>query len=281
VTTTTTTTAIPPVLRPVTPLGLIADRLDALRNRLVVDNTVDVRFIAEFDAVCAMASGLDPYLDRCTTPASTALTSLDERTRNQQWSGFGSSEAAPTLEAEMLSGHVEGQFLDFLVRMSGASRVLEVGMFTGYSALAMAEALPDDGVLVACEIDPEVAAFARQCFDESTSGDKIDIRVGPAAETLSGLSGTVEAFDLVFIDADKAGYKAYLDLVIDGDLLAPGGTICIDNTLMQGLAYLDGERTANGAAIAAFNDAVTADSRLRQVLLPIRDGVTLIRRNND
>lgn len=272
---------IPPALRPVTPLGLIAAGLDVLCDGLVAGDTIDVRLIEQLDAIRALASGLDPYLDRCTTPASTALASLGERTRNQEWSGFGSSEAALTLEAEMLSGHLEGQFLDFLVRMSGAKRVLEVGMFTGYSALAMAEALPDDGVVVACEIDPDVAAFARRCFDESASGDKIDIRVGPATETLSDLSGTVGMFDLVFIDADKAGYTTYLDLVIDGDLLAPGGTICIDNTLMQGQAYIDGERTTNGAAIAMFNDAVAADSRLRQVVLPIRDGVTLIRRADD
>lgn len=276
-----TTDATPPALRPVTPLGLIADGLDVLRKRLVAGDTIDVRFIEEFDAIRALTSGLDPYLDRCTTPASTALALLNERTQTQQWRDFGSSEAAPTLEAEMLSGHLEGQFLDFLVRISAAKRVLEVGMFTGYSALAMAEALPDDGVLVACEIDPEVAAFARRCFEESASGHKIDIRVGPAAETLSELSGTVEMFDLVFIDADKAGYKTYLDLVIDGHLLAPGGTIVIDNTLMQGQAYLAAERTANGVAIAAFNDAVAADQRLRQVVLPIRDGVTLIRRADD
>lgn len=271
----------PPPLRPVTPLGLIADGLSDIRAQLIADGAVNDHVIEKLDLALALASDLDPYLDQCTTPASKALALLDERTRNQEWKDFGSSISAPTLEAEMLSGHLEGQFLDFLVRISNAKRVLEVGMFTGYSALAMAEALPAEGVLLACEIDPEVADFAKRCFEESESGDKIEVRIGPAATTLHELSGSVEKFDLVFIDADKAGYRSYLDLIIDGDLLASGGTICVDNTLMQGQAFIEGSRTANGVAIAAFNDAVAADPRLRQVLLPIRDGVTLIRRVDD
>lgn len=173
----------------------------------------------------------------------------------------------------MLSGHVEGQLLRRLVRSIRARRVLEVGMFTGYAALALAEALPDNGVVVACEIDETVAEFARSCFAASPSAHKIDVRVGPAAETLATLD---EAFDLVFIDADKAGYTGYLGTILDRRLLASHGLVCVDNTLMQGEPWSAAARSANGDAIAEFNAAVAADPRIEQVLLPVRDGLTLI-----
>ena len=107
-------------------------------------------------------------------------------------------------------------------------------------------------------------------------GHKIDVRVGPALDTLRGLVG--ETFDLVFVDADKAGYLGYLDALLELELLAPHGLICVDNTLMQGQPWTSGEPSANGAAIAAFNRAVAADPRVEQVLIPLRDGLTLIRR---
>lgn len=219
--------------RPVTPVGILA----------------------------ALAGGLETYTSRCTTPESPALAALAEATAAHRWEG--------TLEEEMLSGHVEGQFLKFLVRLVGARRVLEVGMFTGYSALAMAEALPDGGELVACEVDAEVAAFAQPHLPPC-----VDVRVGPALDTLAQLDG---AFDLIFVDADKPSYGAYYELILDRGLLAADGVLAVDNTLMQGQPWV-GERTANGEAIAAFNEAVAADVRVEQVLLPLRDGLTLIRR---
>jgi caffeoyl-CoA O-methyltransferase len=237
---------------------------------------VDPELDAGLRAAAALASGLDPYLGRCTTPESPALARLAQRTAAQDWSRLGSSGVF--LEQEMLSGHVEGQALTMLVHLARARHVLEIGMFTGYSALAMAEALPDDGRVVACEIDAEVAAFARRCFAESDAGGKIDVRVGPALETLAGLTAAGETFDLVFVDADKAGYLAYLDTVLETGLLAPHGVVCVDNTLMQGQPWLPGTPTPNGAAIARFNEAVAADPRVEQVVLPLRDGLKLIRK---
>ncbi len=177
----------------------------------------------------------------------------------------------------MLSGHVEGRFLAFLVHATRAQRVLEIGMFTGYSALAMAEALPADGSLVACEIDRATAMLARDCLDASPAGQRVEIVVGPAETTLADLAAAGERFDLVFIDADKTGYAGYLDALLDGHLLADGGVICVDNTLLQGEPWV-GEPGVSGAAIADFNRRVAADPRLEQVVVPLRDGVTLIRR---
>lgn len=265
--------------RPVTPLGILSAKLEHLNQQIDALDSVDANLKSELRQVCELASGLDPYLSHCTTPESPALASLVQRTQAEDWSQrFSDSETVRQLEQEMLSGHVEGQALKFLVHLTQAKRVLEIGMFTGYSALAMAEALPDDGNVVACEVDAYVAAFAQQCFSESPSGHKILVKVAPALVTLKQLAVAGETFDLVFIDADKAGYIDYLNLLLETNLLAPNGLICADNTLMQGQPYLSGEATANGLAIAQFNQTVVDDPRVEQVLLPLRDGLTLIRR---
>lgn len=263
--------------RPVTPLGILATKLEHLSQQLEALDSVDTKLKSELRQACELASGLDPYLSQCTTPESPALGLLVRRTQAEDWSQR-SNETVPQLEQEMLSGHVEGQTLKFLVHLTQAKRVLEIGMFTGYSALAMAEALPDDGEVVACEVDAYVAKFAQQCFSESPSGHKILVKVAPALLTLKQLAAANQTFDLVFIDADKAGYVDYLNILLDTDLLAPNGLICVDNTLMQGQPYLSGESTANGVAIATFNQTVANDPRVEQVLLPLRDGLTLIRR---
>ena len=258
--------------RPVTPVGILAARLEHLSAELTAHHGVPAELITGLREACELAAGLDPYVARCTTPESPALARLAQRTKAEDWG----RRPGASLEPEMLSGHVEGQALKLLVRVTRARRVLELGMFTGYSALAMAEALPDDGEVVACELDPYVAEFAQACFDESPGGEKITVRLGPARTTLEQLTAAGERFDLVFVDADKAGYTDYVNAVLDGDLLAPGGLIGVDNTLMQGQPYLPGETSANGVAIAQFNQAVADDPRVEQVLLPLRDGLTLI-----
>ncbi len=264
--------------RPVTPLSIIAATLERVSRRLDAVDGVEADLKSDLHAARELAAGLDPYLSRCTTPESAALRALARRTRAEDWSAPSASDGAPPLEQEMLSGHVEGQTLRFLVRMTGARRVLDLGMFTGYSALAMAEALPDDGEVVACELVASVAEFAQRCLQDSPSADRIAVWVGPAMSTLQQLAAADETFDLVFVDADKGGYGDYVNTVLGTGLLAAGGLICVDNTLMQGQPYISGEPTANGAAIAAFNEALIDDDRVEQVLLPLRDGLTLIRR---
>ncbi len=264
--------------RPVTPSGILAAKLDRLSQRLEAVDSIDPELKSGLREACELAGGLEPYLSQCTTPESPALRLLAQSTQAEDWSRRSNNDTVGQLEQEMLSGHVEGQTLKMLVYMSRAKRVLDIGMFTGYSALAMAEALPDDGEVVACEIDADVAEFARQCFSESTSGHKIVVKVAPALFTLKELSADNETFDLVFIDADKAGYVDYLTTLLDTGLLAPHGVICVDNTLMQGQPYVSGESTANGVAIATFNQTVAADPRVEQVVIPLRDGLTLIRR---
>lgn len=265
--------------RPVTPHGILVQQLQKTLE-MAENANIPADILANLRQTYELAAGLDPYISECSTPESAALTTLAQKTSAENWrQRFGDGETVRQLEQEMLSGHLEGQTLKMLVYLTKATRVLEVGMFTGYSALAMAEALPTDGKLVACEVDAYVANFAQKCFQNSPHGDKITVEVAPALETLHKLGATGESFDLIFIDADKKEYVAYFQTILEHNLLTPDGLICVDNTLLQGQPYLPpSQRTANGEAIAQFNLIVAQDSRVEQVLLPVRDGLTLIRR---
>ena len=198
---------------------------------------------------------IEGYVERLTSPHEPLLAELSAETADE----LGSTS--------MLTGPVAGRLLELLVWVAQPTRVLEIGTFSGHSALAMAGALPPGGHLDACEIDPERAAFAQRYFDRSPHGSKITLHVGPALETIERLEGD---FDLVFIDAEKDGYVGYYEAVLPR--LAERGLIVADNTLADG-------RVVDGTpAIAVFNDHVAADPRTVQVLLSVRDGITLIRK---
>ena len=269
----------PQTPRPVTPLGILVKQLEDI-VQMAEQVKLPASLMASLQQARALAAGIDPYLSECTTPESSALASLARKTAAEDWSKrFSDGETVRQLEQEMLSGHIEGQTLKLFVHMTGAKRILEIGMFTGYSALAIAEALPEDGYMVACEVDSYVADFARACFKQSPHGSKIKVEVAPALATLQKLADAQESFDLVFIDADKKEYVDYFKLLLERELLTPGGLICVDNTLLQGQPYLPPQqRTPNGEAIARFNRFVADDPRVEQVLLPLRDGLTIIRR---
>lgn len=263
-----------------TPLGILVQQLEHILNAAKTES-ISTEFKTSLNQAYHLAAGIDPYLEACTTSESEALANLAQKTQEEDWSKrFDDGETVRALEQEMLSGHIEGQLLKMLVSISKSKRVLEIGMFTGYSALAIAEALPSDGYLIACEVDEYVSQFAIDCFATSPHKDKIQVKVAPAMETMKELLEAGESFEMVFIDADKGGYIDYVNLLLDTDLLAPEGFICVDNTLMQGYPYLpENQRTANGEAIARFNRFVAEDSRVEQVLIPLRDGVTLIKRS--
>jgi caffeoyl-CoA O-methyltransferase len=179
---------------------------------------------------------------------------------------------AKTTAPQMMVGRIEGQFLAALVAVKGARRVLEIGTFTGYSAISMASALPADGELITCDVDPEATAIARRYMDESGHGDKIEIRLGPALETLQTLEGP---FDVVFIDADKPNYRHYYEASLP--LLAGDGLLIADNVLWSGRVIEPGGDEST-KAIKEFNDHVAGDERVLSVMLTVRDGLTLVRR---
>ncbi len=263
--------------RPVTPLGILTEQLEMLLQQV---GTESPELHDRLYRAWQLAAGLDPYLQTCTSPESADLAVLAQRTAAEAWNQhFSTGTTIRPLEQEMLSGHIEGQALKMFIHMLQARRVLEIGMFTGYSALAMAEALPADGKLIACEVDPYAAAIAQISFQSSPHGAKIQIELGAALETLCRLADAGESFNFVFIDADKREYIAYFQTLLSTNLLPSGGFLAVDNTLLQGQPYLPPEqRSRNGEAIAQFNRLVAEDPRVEQVLLPLRDGLTLIRR---
>ncbi|HWG56438.1 MAG TPA: class I SAM-dependent methyltransferase [Gaiellaceae bacterium] len=202
---------------------------------------------------------IEAYAEAHTTQPEPLLAELAAETRETM--------SAP----QMLTGPIEGRFLELLVWASGARRVLEIGTFTGYSALSMAAALPPDGRIDTCDVEPRHAEVAQRYFDRSPHGAKIALHLGPALETLARLDGP---WDLVFVDADKGNYANYVEAVLPK--LAERGLIVIDNTLWSG-RVLD-PQDDDSRAIAALNDALAADERVVVSQLTVRDGVTLVRR---
>jgi predicted O-methyltransferase YrrM len=173
---------------------------------------------------------------------------------------------------QMIVGPLEGAFLKMMTQLVRATSVLEIGMFTGYSALCFAEALPADGTVLSCEVDKESAALARQYFARSPVGKKIEIRMGQALDTMRGLKGP---FDLIFIDADKINYVNYYRRALD--LVAPHGVILIDNVLWDGDVLKLPPPDEKTAAIQELNRVVATNPRVTAVLVTIRDGVLAIR----
>jgi caffeoyl-CoA O-methyltransferase len=195
-----------------------------------------------------------------------------ERYTSARWDVFdrlGAETEATQSDHVMMVGAVEGAFLSFLVFMTRARRVLELGTFTGWSSIAMARALPPGGRVVSCDVNEETTAVARRYAEEAGVADRIDYRVGPGIETLATLDGP---FDLAFIDADKEGYVDYYEAILPK--LSPDGLIVADNTLFGS----SGPNDEITQAISEFNEHVVHDDRVEAVLLPLRDGVTLIRR---
>ncbi|HKC95948.1 MAG TPA: class I SAM-dependent methyltransferase [Nitrospira sp.] len=176
---------------------------------------------------------------------------------------------------QMLVGPLEGAFLKMMTQLVQAKRVLEIGMFTGYSALCFAEVLPEDGTVTTCEIDEESAALARRFIARSPHGNKITIRMGPALETMRELHGP---FDLIFIDADKQNYLNYYRRA--KDLLARNGLILIDNVLWDGDVLLQPPPDERTASIQKLNRVVASDPDVSAVLVTIRDGVLVVRKTS-
>ncbi len=204
---------------------------------------------------------IEEYCAAHSDAASALLRELEDYTR------------AHCQDAQMLTGPVEGALLRLLVQLSGARRVLEIGTFTGYSALTMAEALPSEGRIITCEVNPEHARIAQSFFDRSPHGAKIELRLGAALATIAALT-PAEPFDFVFLDADKENYVRYFEALMP--LLRPAGLLVADNTLWSGRVLDPKEK--NDRAIAAFNARVAADARVSRVLLSVRDGVTVARK---
>lgn len=210
----------------------------------------------------AMTPALYDYLLRSSVREPDAVRRLREQT-----------EQMP--ESEMLVPPEEGQFLHLLVTLIGAKKALEVGVFTGYSALWTALALPEDGYLVGCDVSPEWASVGRKYWQEAGVADRIRLRLGPASQTLKDIleESQADTFDFAFIDADKANYCDYYMKVVQ--LVRPGGLIVIDNVLRSGEVLDPSIKEAGTVAVRKLNKRIMKDERVQTCMLPIADGVTL------
>lgn len=207
---------------------------------------------------------LEQYILAHSEPESDVLAELSRATHLQ------------VLRPRMLSGNLQGQFLKMMCRMIGARRVLEIGTYTGYAAISMASGLEDGGVLHTIDVNDELEDFTRGFIERSGLQDRIVFHVGDACEIIPRLE---ETFDLVFIDADKREYSEYYRLVFDK--VRPGGMIVADDVLWDGkVAAPDVKLDAQTRGILEFNDMVQADSRVENILLPIRHGLMMVRKKN-
>jgi caffeoyl-CoA O-methyltransferase len=202
---------------------------------------------------------IEDYALRHTRVESDLLAELAARTRREMEL------------ARMLTGRLEGRLLKLLVQLAGPQLAIEVGTFTGYGALSIAEGLDGDGRLITCEVDPAAAAIAREAFAASPVGARIELRMGPAIDTIHSLD---EPVGFSFIDADKAGYPDYYEALLD--LTVPGGLLVLDNMLWSGrvLDPPDDETRV----LAALNTRIAADDRVENVLLTVRDGIQVVRK---
>lgn len=210
-----------------------------------------------------VSADIEAYAQAHSMPESDLCRALREETQRRMES------------PQMIVGPLEGALLKMMAQLVCARRVLEIGMFTGYSALCFAEALPADGTVIMCEVDEASAALARQYFSRSPIGKKIEICMGPALDTMRDLTGP---FDLIFIDADKMNYLNYYRRALD--LLSPTGVILIDNVLWDGDVLKQPPPDEKTAAIQELNRVVAADPRVSAVLVTIRDGILVVRLNS-
>lgn len=208
-------------------------------------------------------NALEQYVETMSSPEDALLRELERETYLR------------VINPRMISGHIQGKLMEMLVRMLRPRRILEIGTFTGYSALCMAAGLDDGGIIDTCEIDDELEEMICSFFDRSKHGSKIRLHIGSALEIAPTLG---ERYDLVFMDGDKREYTAYYDMLMDNGLVGSGSFILADNILWYGKVV---EPVAKGdkqtQAIVDFNRMIREDERVENVIIPIRDGINLIR----
>ncbi|XP_010880363.2 2,4-dienoyl-CoA reductase, mitochondrial [Esox lucius] len=262
-----------------TPIEVICDLLTKAKELADGNANIPEDLRVNLQKALDIACGLDSYLEKMSSQESAPLAELYKKTMEHDWDEvFKENKTQFRLPKECITGLVEGQTLKMLVHMSKAKKILEIGMFTGYGALSMAEGLPKDGSLVACELEPYLKEFAQPIFDKSPHGQKIQVKTGSAMDSLKELAAAGEQFDMVFIDADKNNYINYYKFILDHNLLRLSGVLCVDNSLFKAKVYLKDTTDKNGLALQAFNEFVSNDPRVEQVIVPLRDGISIIRR---
>ncbi|XP_054137169.1 uncharacterized protein LOC128939939 [Melozone crissalis] len=263
-----------------TPAGHIAENLLKAKEIALNNPHVPEQLRNYLQKALDVALGLDPYLD--------AMAASKRKTSPEHIPGDTEGvESSVRLQETRASGSLngkwfsqEGQIFRMFVHMIRARKILLIGKPKGYSILAMAEELPDNGKIFACAEEPYLGVYSQEAFDHSPDGKKISLRVGPVADTLEALHAEDEHFDIVFIDADQRNAVQYYSFVMDNHLLSMDAVICVENTLMKGQVYLENVSDENVLAVRKLNAVINSDPRVEQVVLPVQSGLSLIRRSS-
>eukprot|EP00929_Paragymnodinium_shiwhaense_P059980 TRINITY_DN2999_c0_g4_i2.p1 TRINITY_DN2999_c0_g4~~TRINITY_DN2999_c0_g4_i2.p1 ORF type:complete len:989 (+),score=331.55 TRINITY_DN2999_c0_g4_i2:65-2968(+) len=256
----------------VTPADLVSVKL----GQAIEDK--DFRTVSD---AAKIVDGIDAMVAKYSGQPSDALKNISMETAktNPLWAEKEKTgDTTRLMEAEMISGQAEGQLLKLLIQFGNVKKVLDIGTFTGYSSLAMAEALPEDGSVITLEREPEAAKLAKDNWKSSPSAGKIESRVGEAKDLLEAMAAEGQSFDLIFLDVDKPGYFPLYQYLMDSGLLKVGGLLAVDNTMYKGEELDSSDLSKNGEGARALNEGLLADDRVHQVMLPLRDGVTLVYR---
>ncbi|XP_066414454.1 uncharacterized protein [Molothrus aeneus] len=255
-----------------TPSGLIAENLLKAKEIALNDPHVPEQLRNYLQKALDVALGLDPYL--------AAMAASKRKTSPEHIPGDAEGvESSVRLQETHASGSLNGEIFRMFVHMIRARKILLIGKLKGYSILAIAEELPDNGKIFACAEEPYLGVNSQEAFDYSSDGKKISLRVGPVADTLEALHAEDEHFDIVFIDADQRNAVQYYSFVMDSLLLSMDAVICVENTLMKGQVYLENVTDENVLAVRKLNAVINSDPRVEQVILPVQSGLSLIRRS--
>ncbi|XP_065543723.1 uncharacterized protein LOC136018442 [Lathamus discolor] len=269
-----------------TPTGLIAENLLKAKEIALSDSRVPEQLKSYLQKALDVALGLDPYLDAMAP--SKRKTSPDHGPGNAEGTGtrvkLREERAFDSLNGKLVNqeGKIAldwGHIFRMLVHMIRARKILLIGKPKGYSILAIAEELPDDGKIFACAEVPYLGVNSQEAFDYSSDGKKISMQVGPIADTLEALHAEDEDFDIVFIDADQRNAVSYYSFVMDNHLLRMDAVICVENTLMKGQVYLENVSDENVLAVRKLNTVINSDPRVEQIILPVQSGLSIIRRS--
>ncbi len=267
-------------LRTVSPSSIIATRLLELKNKIKVNDSLSDEIEKEFLSLISLAKGLDDYPSESTSPESEELKKLNKETLLHNWDYvYKEKKSKSKLLTRMMSSHVSAQFLKMLVSIRNPKKILEIGLFSGYSALAMAEALNNDGELISCEVEPYAANFAQKYFDKTEHGKKIQIRVGKALDILDQVNDEGYLFDFVFIDANKTEYPQYVKKLVQKKLIDCNSLVCIDNVFLKGSTYSLYEKQSKSSEIVKRLNNELIKSQFFTVMIPLRDGITLVKLN--
>tara|TARA_A100001015_G_C14998202_1_gene717161 strand:+ start:1206 stop:2036 length:831 start_codon:yes stop_codon:yes gene_type:complete len=262
--------------RTVSPTSVLASRLRNLRQNIDMGLCTSKSISEELSMLIPLADGLDEYIENHSSVESVGMKMINVTTMSHDWDkAVHEKKTQGILVSRMMSSPVSAQFLKMLVNITKSKIILEIGLFTGYTALAMAEGTEEDGRVISCEIDPYCASFTNNLLLNCKHGEKVEIRVGNALEIMNDLRDEKFKFDFVFIDADKTEYMLYLNSLIDLNLVDESSLLCFDNVFLKGSVFSDEKYEKKSTQTVRILNTYLAGPKFFTTMIPLRDGMSL------